>query len=79
MAFGCRFWGDWASAVGASMFEVNGVAEYDRLAALARRLGETELVECFELMTAQEQAHRDLFAEMARGEQAMLPAPNEAR
>jgi rubrerythrin len=77
VAFGCRFWGDWASATGASMFEVNGVAEYDRLAALARRADEPELVACFELMARQEQAHRDLFQEMARGDQAVLPVHAE--
>lgn len=73
VAFGCRFWGDWASSFGASLFEINGVTEYTRLAALARRLDEPVLVECFERMAAQEQAHRDLFREMARGVRAQLP------
>ncbi len=67
VAFGCRFWGDWASAAGAAAIEVNGVAEYDRLAALARRLGEAELVPAFEAMSAQEAEHRAIFKRMARG------------
>lgn len=73
VAFGCRFWGDWASAIGASMFEVNGVTEYTRLAALARRVGDADLVARFERMAVQEQAHRDLFREMSRGITARLP------
>ncbi len=73
VAFGCRFWGDWASAYGASSFEVNGVAEYRRLSALAARLGEAELVPYFDRMAEQEQGHRDLFREMARGATAQLP------
>jgi rubrerythrin len=77
VAFGCRFWGDWASATGAGMFEVNGVAEYRRLAALARRAGADALVPCFDRMAAQEQAHRDLFRELARGPSASLPIAGE--
>ena len=73
VAFGCRFWGDWASATGAGMFEVNGVAEYQRLAVLARRAEEHALVPVFEAMADQERAHRDLFREMARGAAARLP------
>jgi rubrerythrin len=67
VAFGCRFWGDWASATGAAMFEVNGVSEYQRLAALAARLGEPALVEKFGHMEVQERDHRDLFRAMASG------------
>ncbi|MEZ4317635.1 MAG: ferritin-like domain-containing protein [Myxococcota bacterium] len=73
VAFGCRFWGDWASAFGASLFEVNGVAEYTRLEALAQALGEDPLLADFRRMAQQEQAHRDLFLEMARGAEAKLP------
>lgn len=73
VAFGCRFWGDWASATGAGLFEVNGVSEYRRLAALARRIAADDLVAQFERMALQEQAHRDLFREMSRGVTAALP------
>jgi hypothetical protein len=78
VAFGCRFWDDWASATGASLFEVNGVAEYRRLAAAARRADEPELVPYFEWMAAQEQFHRDLFREMSRGAFARLPMAHDS-
>ncbi|MCB9678326.1 MAG: ferritin-like domain-containing protein [Alphaproteobacteria bacterium] len=74
VAFGCRFWGDWASATGAGMFEINGVSEYNRLESLARSLGDAALAERFVEMAAQEQAHRDLFREMSRGREARLLA-----
>jgi demethoxyubiquinone hydroxylase (CLK1/Coq7/Cat5 family) len=76
VAFGCRWWGDWASATGAAMFEYNGVTEYERLAGLARRAGAEELLPCFQRMAAQEQAHRDLFLAMAAGK-ALLPSQAE--
>jgi demethoxyubiquinone hydroxylase (CLK1/Coq7/Cat5 family) len=74
VAFGCRFWGDWASATGASWFEVNGVAEYRRLASVARRLGDEGLATTFDHMAEHEQAHSDLFRELARGATASLPS-----
>ena len=68
VSLGCKFWGAWASAFGASLFEVNGVLEFNRLAHLARKLGEDELVAHFEKMAEQEDVHRVLFRKLARGE-----------
>jgi demethoxyubiquinone hydroxylase (CLK1/Coq7/Cat5 family) len=62
----CRVWGEWASAKGASMFEVNGVSEYTRLAALARGLGQDAFAEKMDAMAEQEVAHQAYFAELAR-------------
>jgi rubrerythrin len=75
VAFGCRWWGDWASATGAAMFEYNGVTEYQRLAALAQRAGAHDLLPTFARMAAQEQAHRDLFLALASGTQALPTSP----
>lgn len=74
VALGCRFWGGWASATGAAMFEYNGVAEYRRLEGLARRAGAAALLHELGEMAAQEQAHRDLFLAMARGTAALPEA-----
>ncbi len=57
VAFGCRFWGDWASAVGASGFEVNGAAEYRRAAHFAQLLGHGALAAGIREMQEQEEAH----------------------
>ena len=62
----CRVWGEWASAKGASVFEVNGVSEYTRLAALATRLGQDGFAEKMVAMAAQEVAHQTYFSELAR-------------
>lgn len=67
VGFGCRFWGDRASAFGAGLFEINGVSEYTRLRVLAVRAGLPSLAAEFDRMRVQEQAHRDLFRELARG------------
>ena len=72
VGLGCRIWGNRASAFGASLFEVNGVSEYRRLQALARRSGDLALAPAFVEMEAQERAHRDLFRELARGAGADL-------
>lgn len=61
VSFGCQFWPEWASALGASWFEVNGVSEYRRLASLARWAGQDDLVPLFDEMADQEQVHRDIF------------------
>lgn len=66
VGFGCRFWGDRSSAFGASLFEINGVSEYARLRVLAERARLPELADAFETMRVQEQAHRDIFRELAR-------------
>lgn len=66
VALGCRVWSHWASAFGASLFEIGGVLEYRKLAALARELGHPEQAACLEHMGAQEAAHEAFFAELAR-------------
>jgi rubrerythrin len=67
VGFGCGIWPEWASALGASWFETNGVSEYRRLAMLARYADQSDLIEIFEEMAEQEQAHRDTFSRMAWG------------
>ena len=66
IALGCRVWGPRASALGASLFEIGGVLEYDRLASLAARLGASEEAAQLRLMADQERAHRVYFAALAR-------------
>lgn len=77
VALGCQVWGDWASAFGARFFEVGGVLEYRKLAALARQLGHPAHAASLERMGAQEAEHERFFAELARsgGRQAVLRAP----
>ena len=70
VGIGCHVWGDWASATGASWFEVNGEAEYRRLATAAQQAGEPQLVKAFKEMEHQEAEHRRLFAAMAKGASA---------
>ena len=65
-SLGCRLWGARASALGAALFEVNGVLEFNRLAFLARKLEEDEQALHFERMAAQEEVHRVLFQRLAR-------------
>jgi len=64
----CRIWGEWASAKGASVFEINGVNEYSRLAVLARRLGDEEVALQMEEMARQESDHQAYFKELARSQ-----------
>ena len=67
IGFGCGIWPEWASALGASWFEVNGVSEYRRLALLAGYAKRPELIPMFEEMAEQERDHRDAFRRLARG------------
>ncbi len=67
IGLGCHIWGAWASAFGASLFEINGVAEFSRLAVLADRLGDTALADQCREMELQEAAHRVIFAQLSRG------------
>ena len=66
IGFGCRIWGEWASAKGAAWFEINGVAEYTRLAQLARRLGDEDYAIRMEAMAEKEAEHRAYFEALAR-------------
>ena len=66
IGLGCHVWGEWASARGAAMFEVNGVSEYTRLAALATRLGQDEFADKMVAMAEQEQEHLTYFSDLAR-------------
>lgn len=66
VALGCQVWGGWASAFGARVFEVGGVVEYRKLAALARDLGHLDQAAVLAHMGAQEAEHERFFAELAR-------------
>lgn len=66
VALGCQIWPEWASALGASWFEINGVSEYNRLCAAARWAGQEDLVPVFAEMADQEEEHRALFVRLAR-------------
>ena len=66
VGFGCKLWGEWASAYGASSIEVNGVSEYRRLAVFCRRLDDEPLALRMDAMAHQEQAHRDYFYRLAK-------------
>ena len=70
---GCRYWGHWASAVGASLFEIGGILEYERLAALARRLNEPNTAEVLDEMALQERQHKEYFAQLATTSRQLAP------
>jgi rubrerythrin len=65
IGFGCAVWGEWASAYGASLFEINGVSEYKRMAKMAERLGDHELVQVMNEYAAHERVHHEYFADLA--------------
>ena len=75
IAFGCLVWGGRASALGATLFELNAVFEFARLAVLARKLGEPERAALFDHMAQQEDAHRAWFSAAFRGKASVVPSP----
>jgi len=66
VGFGCSVWGEWVSAFGASIFEVNGIAEYTRLAALARRVNDEQLALHMEELADHEREHQEYFSTLAQ-------------
>ena len=65
VGLGCTVWGEWASAFGASLFEVNGISEYKRLATIARRVGDDELVLTMNEFAEHEREHQVYFSQLA--------------
>lgn len=66
IALGCYLWGEWASAYGASWFELSGVGDYRRAARAARAAGMEELASHLDGFEDQEAAHRRFFLALAR-------------
>jgi rubrerythrin len=65
VGLGCSIWGEWASAYGASKFEVNGVSEYKRLSSLARRIHDEDLALRMEELAEHEREHQEYFSALA--------------
>ena len=63
---GCSIWGEWASAFGASILEINGISEYQRIAKLAKYVGDQELIEIMTEFAENERVHHNYFAELSK-------------
>ena len=65
VGFGCKLWGEWASAFGAAQFEFGGTADYGRCARAARAIGDVELEQVLLGIQQSEADHRVFFLALA--------------
>jgi demethoxyubiquinone hydroxylase (CLK1/Coq7/Cat5 family) len=66
IGFGCRVWGEWASAFGAAQFEFGGMGDYRRAAKAARSIDREDLAVELDHMEQDEADHRAFFLALAR-------------